>query len=69
VTNDAAHANMATLTWQSGEKPGTKTVLANGSSQTEYVFDPTAQFGGVTNANSGVVSRERQVQLGLRLRF
>jgi hypothetical protein len=69
VTNDTAHANMATLTWQSGEKPGTKTVLVNGSSQTEYVFDPTAQFGGVTNANNGVVSRERQIQLGMRLRF
>lgn len=69
VTNDTAHANMATLTWQSGEKPGTKTVLVNGSSQTQYVFDPTAAFGNVTNANSGAVSRDRQIQLGLRLRF
>jgi hypothetical protein len=69
VTNDTTHANMATLTWQSGEKPGTKTVLVNGTSQTQYVFDPTAAFGNVTNANSGVVSRERQIQLGFRLYF
>lgn len=69
VTNDKTHANMATLTWQSGVKPGTKTVLVNGSSQTQYVFDPTAAFGDVTNANSGAVNRERQVQLGIRLNF
>jgi hypothetical protein len=69
VTNDTAHANMATLTWQSGEKPGTKTALVNGGSETQYVFDPTAAFGNVTNANSGAVSRERQVQVGLRLVF
>ncbi len=69
VSNDKTHANMATLTWQSGEKPGTKTVLVNGSNQTQYVFDPTAAFGGVTNANSGAMSRERQIQLGLRLHF
>ena len=69
VSNDTTHANMANLTWQSGEKPGTKTVLVNGSSQTQYVFDPTAAFGGVTNANSGAVNRERQMQVGLRLNF
>lgn len=69
VTNDKTHANMATLTWQSGEKPGTKTVLVNGTSQTQYVFDPTAAFGDVTNANSGAVNRERQIQVGLRLTF
>jgi hypothetical protein len=69
VTNDTAHANMATLTWQSGEKPGTKTTLVNGGSQAQYVFDPTAAFGNVTNANSGAVNRERQIQIGLRLIF
>ncbi|HUB17094.1 MAG TPA: TonB-dependent receptor, partial [Acidobacteriaceae bacterium] len=69
VGNDTTHANMATLTWQSGEKPGTKTVLVNGNSQTEYVFDPTAAFGNVTNANSGELNRERQLQVGIRLRF
>jgi hypothetical protein len=69
VTNDKTHANMATLTWQSGVKPGTKTVLVNGGSQTQYVFDPTAAFGDVTNANSGAVNRERQLQLGIRLIF
>ena len=69
ATNDKTHANMATLTWQSGIKPGTKTVLANGSSENQYADDPTAAFGGITNANSGAVNRERQVQVGLRLHF
>jgi hypothetical protein len=69
LTNDKTHPNMATLTWQSGEKPGTKTVLVNGTSQTQYVFDPTAAFGDVTNANTGAVNRERQIQIGLRLNF
>ena len=69
VSNDTTHANMATLTWQSGERPATRTVLVNGSNQTEYAWDPTAAFGGVTNANSGGMNRERQLQLGLRLSF
>ena len=69
LANDKTHANMATLTWQSGEKPATKTVLVNGNSQTQYVFDPTAAFGNVTNANSGAESRERQIQIGLRVNF
>jgi hypothetical protein len=69
VSNDTAHANMATLTWQSGVKPGTKTVMTNGSTETQYVYDPTAAFGGVTNANSNAVSRERQIQVGVRLVF
>jgi Carboxypeptidase regulatory-like domain len=69
MSNDPTHANMAMLTWQSGEKPGTKTVLVNGRSQTQYVFDPTAAFGNVTNANSGVVNREREMQVGFRLIF
>ncbi len=69
LTNDKTHANMATLTWQSGERPGTKTVLVDGNTQSQYVFDSTAAFGNVTNANSGVESRERQIQIGLRLIF
>ena len=69
LTNDKTHPNMATLTWQSGMKSGTQTVVVNGRSEKEYSFDPTAQFGGVTNANSGAVTRERQLQLVLRLRF
>ncbi|MGA7523310.1 MAG: carboxypeptidase regulatory-like domain-containing protein [Acidobacteriaceae bacterium] len=69
LTNDATHPNMATLTWQSGMKPQTKTVLVNGITETEYAYDPTAAFGGVTNANSGTFSRERQLQIGIRLRF
>ena len=69
ATNDKTHPNMATLTWQNGMKPETKTVLVNGTSETQYAYDPTAAFGGVTNANSGAVNRERQLQLGLRLNF
>jgi hypothetical protein len=69
LTNDTTHPNMATLTWQSGVKPGTKTTMVNGSSQTQYVYDPTAAFGNVTNANSGLVARERQIQMGIRLIF
>jgi len=69
VTNDKTHPNMATLTWQSGIKPGTKTTLIDGITQTQYVFDPTAAFGNVTNANSNALSRERQLQMGLRLIF
>ena len=60
---------MATLAWQSGVKPGTKTVMTNGSTETQYVYDPTAAFGEVTNANSGAVNRERQLQVGIRLVF
>jgi Carboxypeptidase regulatory-like domain len=69
LSNDATHPNMATLTWQSGMKPDTRTVLADGSTQTEYAFNPTAAFGGVTNANSQAFARERQIQIGMRLRF
>jgi hypothetical protein len=60
---------MATLSWQSGVKPGTKTVMTNGSTETQYIYDTTAAFGGVTNANSGAVNRERQLQVGIRLVF
>ncbi len=69
LTNDTSHANMATLTWQSGVKPGTKTVMTNGSTETQYLYDPTAAFGGVTNANSNTLSRERQLQIGVSLAF
>jgi len=50
-------------------KPGTKTVMTNGSTETQYIYDTTAAFGGVTNANSGAVNRERQLQVGIRLVF
>jgi hypothetical protein len=43
--------------------------LIDGITQTQYVFDPTAAFGNVTNANSNALSRERQLQMGLRLIF
>ena len=55
VTSDTAHPNMATMTWQSGEKPGTKTVLVSGRSQTQYVFDPTAAFFGAKKASEPLV--------------
>lgn len=69
LSNDATHPNMAKLTWQSGMKPATKTVLVDGRTETEYAWDPSAAFGGVTNANSRAFSRERQLQIGFRLRF
>jgi hypothetical protein len=69
VSNDTTHPNMATLTWQSGVRPGTKTVMTNGTTETQYVFDPTAAFGDATNANSSAVGRERQIQAGMRLIF
>lgn len=69
LSNDASSPNMATLTWQSGMKPGVKSVLVDGQTQTEYAFDPTAAFGEVTNANSRALFRERQIQGGIRLHF
>jgi hypothetical protein len=69
IANDTTHANMATLTWQSGMRPGTKTVLTNGTTETQYVFDSTAAFGNPTNSNSSAAGRERQIQAGMRLVF
>jgi Carboxypeptidase regulatory-like domain len=69
VGNDTAHANMATLTWQSGERPVTTTTLVNGTSVTQYAYDATAAFGSATNAASSALQRERQIQAGVRLNF
>ncbi len=69
IANDPAHANMATLTWQSGMRPTTQSVVVNGATETQYAYDATAAFGGVTNANSGAISRERQIQVGAKLIF
>ena len=69
VSNDTAHANMADLTWQSGEKPATTTALVNGSSVLEYAYDATAAFGNRTNAESNAISREREIQAGVKLNF
>jgi hypothetical protein len=69
VGNDTAHANMATLTWQSGERPVTTTALVNGTSVTQYAYDATAAFGSATNAASSALQRERQVQAGVKLNF
>jgi hypothetical protein len=68
VSNDPAHANMGVLTWQSGEKPATDTILANGGSEVEYAWDANAAFGQPNNANSAIY-RERQIQAGVKLNF
>jgi hypothetical protein len=69
IGNDTAHANMATLTWQSGERPVTTSALVNGTTVTQYAYDATAAFGSATNAASSALQRERQIQLGVRLNF
>jgi hypothetical protein len=69
LSNDTQHANMARLIWQSGMKPGSTVQLVNGTRVTDPEFDATAAFGGTTNANSRMLSRERQIQAGVRLFF
>lgn len=69
MSNDTTHANMGTLTWQSGQIPSTSEILANGTSLPQYDYDATAAFGATTNAGSSVLSRERQIQLGVKLNF
>ncbi len=69
TSNDTAHANMAVLTWQSGEKPATTTALVNGTSVPQYAYDATAAFGNRTNAESSAISREREIQAGVKLNF
>ena len=60
---------MASLVWQSGVKPGASVVMVNGTSVRQYLFDPTAAFGSVTNANSRSLNRERQIQAGIKFNF
>jgi hypothetical protein len=69
LTNDTTHANMAVLTWQSGEKPATATTLVNGSAVPQYAWDAAAAFGHATNANTSAILRERQIQAGIKLNF
>lgn len=69
IVNDEQHANMASLVWQSGMKPGESALMVNGTSVSQPVFDSTAAFGDRTNANSRSLNRERQIQAGIRLRF
>lgn len=69
LTNDTQHANMANLIWQSGMEPGSTVQLVDGTAISVPVFDATAAFGGPTNANSSALSRERQLQAGVRLDF
>jgi Carboxypeptidase regulatory-like domain len=68
VTNDPAHANMGTLSYQGGlTTAGTTT--ASGATAVETVPSATAAFGGVTNANSSAFYHQRQIQLGIKLIF
>lgn len=69
ISNDSTHANMGTLTWQSGERPAPSVVMANGTSVQQYTYDATAAFGNATNAASTALQRERQLQAGVRLHF
>ena len=68
LTNDPAHANMGTLSYQSGMTT-TSTTNANGGTVEETVPGATAAFGGVTNANSSAFYHQRQIQIGLKLVF
>lgn len=69
ISNDVSHANMATLTWQSGERPAPSIVMVNGTTVRQYAYDATAAFGNPTNAASTALQRERQLQAGFRLNF
>lgn len=69
ITSDSMHANMGTLTWQSGERPAPSVVTVNGTSVRQYAYDATAAFGNPTNAASTAMQRERQLQGGVRLNF
>jgi hypothetical protein len=68
LTNDPAHANTATLSYQSGLTT-TTTTSASGNSVEQNVPSATAAFGGVTNANSSSLYHQRQVQVGCKLVF
>jgi hypothetical protein len=68
VANDPAHANMATLSYQSG-KTTTTTTNASGGTVEEFVPSATAAFGEPTNANSSVFYHQRQIQAGIKVVF
>ena len=68
VTNDPAHANTATLSYQSGLTTTTAT-NANGQSGETTVPSATPAFGGITNANSSALYRQRQIQVGIKFIF
>ena len=68
VTNDPAHANMGTLSYQSGLTT-TNTTSSSGVTVEAAVPSATAAFGGITNANSSAFYHQRQIQAGLRLVF
>jgi hypothetical protein len=68
LTNDPAHANMATLSYQSGMTT-TTTTNASGGSVEQIVPSATAPFGGVTNTNNSALYQQRQVQVGCKFIF
>jgi hypothetical protein len=68
IANDPAHANTATLSYQSGITTTTATNASGGSTE-ESVPSATAAFGSVTNANRSSFYHQRQIQLGLKLIF
>lgn len=68
LTNNPAHANTGTLSYQSGMTTST-TTNASGGSVEQIVPSATAAFGGVTNANSSPLYQQRQVQFGGKLIF
>ena len=68
VTNDPAHANTATLSYQSGLTT-TTTTSASGESGEAIVPSATPAFGGITNANSSALYHQRQIQAGVRFFF
>jgi hypothetical protein len=68
VTNDPAHANMGTLSYESGTAT-TATTSASGGTVEETVPSATAAFGGITNANSSAFYHQRQIQVGIKLIF
>ncbi|MBB6146895.1 hypothetical protein HNQ77_004876 [Silvibacterium bohemicum] len=68
VTNDPAHANTATLSYQSGMTT-TTTTNATGGTVEEAVPSATAAFGGVTNSNSSFLYHQRQIQAGIKFVF
>jgi hypothetical protein len=63
LTNDPAHANTVTLSYQSGLTTTTTTSV----SVEQIVPRATAAFGRVTNSNSSALYSRRQIQIGCKL--
>ena len=68
LTNDPAHANMMTLSYQSGLTTTTATTATGGTAE-QIVPSATAAFGGVTNTNNSALYNQRQIQVGCKVIF